>query len=172
MKFYNHILGNRDYSLMETVHYGLRLPDVCSTFGEVDSVSVSNWACLKRGHILNFLQRGDRATHMSKLEIFNYRSILKRPPTIQDSYLQNISFYAFWRMYDCTKGKLVRRRREKMIAVNGLGWPTEAATSHPRHSEYARKTLYAYMPCVAFRESDYIDAAVNGYWDGDWMRTT
>ena len=40
MKYYNRILGNRDYSLFEVVHYGLRLPGTISNFGNVESVSV------------------------------------------------------------------------------------------------------------------------------------
>ena len=47
MQLYNRILGDRDYSLFEVVHFGLRLPGVLSGFGEVRSASVSNWAMLK-----------------------------------------------------------------------------------------------------------------------------
>ena len=47
MKFYNRILGDRDYSLFEVAHFGLRLPGVLSSFGDVRSASVSNWATLK-----------------------------------------------------------------------------------------------------------------------------
>ena len=48
MKFYNRLLGNRDYSLFEVVHFGLRLPGTLSSFGPVESVSVSNWSSVKR----------------------------------------------------------------------------------------------------------------------------
>ena len=37
MKFYNRLLGNRDYSLFEVVHFGLRLPGTLSSFGPVES---------------------------------------------------------------------------------------------------------------------------------------
>ena len=71
MKFYNRLLGNRDYSLFEVVHFGLRLPGTLSSFGPVESVSVSNWSSVKRGASLRGLPKGDRVTHLSKLEIFN-----------------------------------------------------------------------------------------------------
>ena len=47
MKFYSRVLGGRDYSLLETLHFGLRLPATLSSFGEVRSVSVYEWAVVK-----------------------------------------------------------------------------------------------------------------------------
>ena len=44
MKFYSKVLGGRDYSLLEAVHFGLRLPATISSFGEVRSVSISDWS--------------------------------------------------------------------------------------------------------------------------------
>ena len=52
MKFYSRILGHRDYSLFEVLHFGLGLPGVLSSFGNVSTASVSNWAALKRGEAL------------------------------------------------------------------------------------------------------------------------
>jgi hypothetical protein len=49
MKFYNQMLGNRDYSLLEVLHFGLRLPGVVSSLGAVRDVSVSQWTALRRG---------------------------------------------------------------------------------------------------------------------------
>ena len=43
MKFYNQMLANRDYSLLEVLHFGLRLPGVVSSLGPVRDVSVSHW---------------------------------------------------------------------------------------------------------------------------------
>jgi hypothetical protein len=48
MKFYSHLLGNRDYSLLEVLHFGLRLPGVVSSFGPIENVSVSTWAAVRR----------------------------------------------------------------------------------------------------------------------------
>ena len=38
-----------------------------------------------------------------------------------------------------------------MIALTGNGWPTQAKRSHKFHEEYAKKTLYAYMPCAGLQ---------------------
>ena len=42
MKAYSQVLGGRDYSLLETMHFGLRLPGTLSSFGQIHSVSVSD----------------------------------------------------------------------------------------------------------------------------------
>ena len=47
MKFYNRILGNRDYTLFEVVHHGLRLPAVISSFGDVFNASLSSWRAVR-----------------------------------------------------------------------------------------------------------------------------
>ena len=47
MKFYSKVIGDRDYSLFETVHFGLRLPATLSSLPDPVSVSVSDWASLK-----------------------------------------------------------------------------------------------------------------------------
>ena len=47
LKIYSRILGDRDYSLFEVMHFGLRLPGVLSSFGDVHKASVSNWGTLK-----------------------------------------------------------------------------------------------------------------------------
>ena len=41
MKFYSRTIGGRDFSLLETLHYGLRLPNALSTFGTVRTDSLS-----------------------------------------------------------------------------------------------------------------------------------
>ena len=40
-KFYSRILGDRDYSLLEVLHFGLRLPGAITSLGDVVSASVS-----------------------------------------------------------------------------------------------------------------------------------
>ena len=157
MKFYNRLLGNRDYSLFEVVHFGLRLPGTLSSFGPVESVSVSNWSSVKRGTSLRGLPKGERLTHLSKLEIFNARCELERPDSIPVQALENISFYCFWRLFYNNKNKLVKRRREKVLALNGTGWPAQAKRGHVHHEDYAKRTLYAYMPCAGLQGTEYVD---------------
>ena len=48
VKFYSRILGDRDYSLFEVMHFGLRLPGVLSSFGDVHKASVSNWGTFEK----------------------------------------------------------------------------------------------------------------------------
>ena len=38
------------------------------------------------------------------------------------------------------------------------------------HHEYARKTLYAYMPCLGLQGLDYIDNVVDAYYSGDYRK--
>ena len=70
MKFYSKLIGNRDYSLFEVAHFGLRLPGVLSSFGPVESITVSNWASLKRGKAFHDTKPDARVTHLNKSEFF------------------------------------------------------------------------------------------------------
>ena len=88
MKSYNQILGGRDYSLLETMHFGLRLPRTRSSFGNVDNISVSNWAPLKRGAALQFSTSTDRASHRSRIELFNERCNLNRSTKVSEEELR------------------------------------------------------------------------------------
>ena len=92
MKLYSRVIGDRDYSLFETVHFGLQLPGTLSSFGPVTSVSVSNWSSVKRGRSMQSAKSHDRVTYLSKLELFNQRQSLERPNYIQDKYLCDLSF--------------------------------------------------------------------------------
>ena len=168
MKFYNKLIGNRDYTLFEVVHFGLRLPGVLHSFGPVETVSLSNWATLKPGQAMAKAKLADRATYFSKLELFNHRVELQLPTSVSLDDLANISFYCFWRLYSVQGTRLRKRQREKMIAVNGCGWPRQAKVAHPLHQEYARKTLYAYAPCQNLAGSEYLDRAIEVHFQGNW----
>ena len=116
------------------------------------------------------MQSHERATNLSKLEVFNLRATFDRPTSIVENDLADISFYAFWRLYYLNGQRLVRRRTERFLALNGTGWPPQARRSHPQHVPYAQKTLYAYMPCAGTRGTDYIDDAVRLYFGGSWPK--
>ena len=64
MKIYSHILGDREYSLLEVMHYGLRLPATLSNLTPVVSVSVSNWSTIKKDLPMATLGGRDRATNL------------------------------------------------------------------------------------------------------------
>ena len=160
MKFYNEILGDRDYSLFEVVHFGLRLPGILSSFGEVRSASVSNWATVKPAQALARTKDHERVANKSALELFDARSDLRLPPGVSYEDVSNISFYAFSRMFDVVKGAIVRKQKEKFVALSGNGWPAQAKRTHELHREYARKTLHAYMPCHGLSGTEYVDAVV------------
>ena len=100
------------------------------------------------------------ATNLSKLDIFNRSGEFKRAARVTDSMLSGISFYTCWRRFAYSGGRLSKRQREAFIAVNGAGWPRQAATIHAMHADYAKKTLYAYMPCAGLRGTDFIDEIV------------
>ena len=136
MKIYSKLIGNRDYTLFEVVHFGLRLPGVLHSSGPVESVSLSNWASVKQGRSMTMTPASDRATYRSKLELFNQRVDLQLPTSVVPEELENISFYCFWRLYSVQGNRLRKRQREKMIALNGCGWPRQAKATHPLHHEY------------------------------------
>ena len=54
-KFYNRVIGNRDYTLFEVVRYGIRLPPILSSFGDVHNASLSSWKALKPTKAIRFL---------------------------------------------------------------------------------------------------------------------
>ena len=83
MKFYSKAIGCRDYTLLETVHYGLRLPAILTSFGSVRQVGVSDWACVKSHAALQSLDAGGRASTYNKLELFDSRGDLRRPRGLQ-----------------------------------------------------------------------------------------
>ena len=139
-----------------------------SSFGDVRPASVSNWATLKPAEALQRTKEHHRATNKSALELFNARADLKRPASIQLEDLENISFYAFSRMYDVSKGSIVKKHTEKFVAVTGNGWPAQAKRTHELHRDYARKTLHAYMPCAGLRGVDYIDYVVRTHYAGSY----
>ena len=94
------------------MHFGLRLPGTISSFGSVHSISVSNWAPLKRGIAMARTRKNERATHYSKVEAFDARETLARPSQIHEIDLQDISFYAFWRMFDVHGKRLSKNMHE------------------------------------------------------------
>ena len=69
MKFYNKVIGDRDFSLLEVVHVGPGLSAKLSSFGTVATASVSNWCTVKQGLNLRALKPDQRATNLSKLEL-------------------------------------------------------------------------------------------------------
>ncbi len=168
MKFYSRILGDRDYSLFEVFHFGLRLPGVLTTFGNVESFSMSNWTAVQPHVKLGGAEDADRATYLSKLEKFNRRCSLKRGSQIMDRHLEGLSAYAFARMYYFEGTRVIRRRKEAIISLTGVGWPPHAQRSHKAHVEYARRTLYAYMPCPGPSGTEYIDEACVRHYRGCW----
>ena len=150
------------------LHLGLRVPGVVSSFGDVKRASVSNWASLKKSHAAQRLKKTDRVTNKSALETFNHRYDLQRPGKVPLEAVQNLSYYAFWWRFDVDCGRLVLKQREKFVALSGNGWPAQAKRDRKLHVEYARKTLYAYVPCPGYAGTDYIDAAARTYFEGSY----
>ena len=100
---------------MEAVHFGLNLPGTISSFGSVNSVSVSNWTAIKRGTHLSKISSDSRATYFNKVELFNMRQHLQKPNSIHDDHLADLSFYAFWRMYDVNKMTIKNEGTKKSL---------------------------------------------------------
>ena len=129
---------------------------------------MSDWSSLKRGKSYAHTLSSDRVTNYNKLELFSRRGALVRPSSVSDETLSNLSFYAFWRLFSVTSNKLRKRRQEKMVVLNGCGWPRQAKRTHAQHTEYAKRTLYAYAPCAGLQGTEYLDAAVARFFKNDW----
>ena len=69
-------------------------------------------------------------------------------------------------MYDVYKGRLIQKRKEKFVSLTGNGWPSQAKRSHKLHEEYAKETLYAYMPCRGLAGTEYIDGVARRCYGG------
>ena len=78
--------------------------------------------------------------------------------------------YAFWRLFDVVKGKLVRKQKEQFIALSGTGWSHHAkyAEECAKHAEYCKRTLLAYMPCPGLEGTSYIVTAVREHFQNCW----
>ena len=127
MKFYSQIIGGRDYSLLETVHFGIRLPGTLSSFGDVEPCSLSSYARVKPRSVLKTLDDAEKATTDNKLQCFNKRFSYRRPKSTADHLLENLSFYTFWRMFHINGTMLSQHKQEKFVAITSTGWPQEAA---------------------------------------------
>ena len=138
MKFYNKLIGGRDYSIFEVLHFGLKLPGTISRFGSVDSCSVSNWSVLKHPQIIKKLEKGERCNELSKLEIFNVRAALERPRTIALEDLVNISFYAFWRLYYVDKKTTCETIQRKTCCYQRC-WLATTSKNHLQGSRAVRE---------------------------------
>ena len=80
--------------------------------------------------------------------------------------------YAFWRLFDVVKGKLVRKQKEQFIALSGTGWPRHAkyVKGCQKHEEYCKRTLLAYMPYPGLQGTSYTVAAVQAHFKKSWPR--
>ena len=86
MKFYNRVLGDRDYTLFEVVRTGLRLPPILSSFGTVENLSLSSWRTLRRPAATSGADDEDElVVSANKVDVFNLRASLPRPPSIADT---------------------------------------------------------------------------------------
>ena len=68
----------------------------------------------------------------------------------------------------CSKVQDREENKERFVAINGLGWPSHAKTTHDKHIEFATKTLIAYSPCPALEGTQYIHDMVERYFNNDW----
>ena len=95
---------------------------------------------------------------------------MARSQTVSLDDLRDLSFYAFWRLFNVNKGKIGRREKEAIVAITGTGWPSHAAVTHQYHENYARRILYAYMPCQGLSGTEYIDVLVREVYDGSYPK--
>ena len=109
-------------------------------------------------------------TNATKMELFSERGTLARAQTISAEDLRDLSFYAFWRLFNVKGGKISRRDKEAIVAITGTGWPSHAAVTHQYHEHYARRILYAYMPCPALKGIEYVHEVVETYYGNSYAQ--
>ena len=131
-------------------------------------MSISDWSVVKRGPALTNTKRDERVTFRNKREVFDDRAFLERPTTVSVNDLKNLSMYAFWRLFDVNKNKLVRKRQERFVALSGTGWPKQADMQHAQHAEYAKRTLFAYMPCAGLSGTEFVTEYVRTHCGDSW----
>ena len=112
---------------------------------------------------MNKTEDDDIAFYMNKKEQFANRGSLTLPRTVHVSALENLSLYAFYRQFYVQGNRLHFRQKEKFLTLTGLGFPAQAARDHADHEFFAKRTLYAYMPCAGLRGLDYIDNIVERF---------
>ena len=132
------------------------------------SVSISDWSTVKPAAVLRRQPKTARATWANKRELFDDRAVLDRPASIPLADLENLSLYAFWRLFDVVKGKIVRKQKEKFVVLSGTGWQSHARADHRQHEEYARRTLLAYAPCLGVQGTESVVELVRSRFRGSW----
>ena len=99
---------------------------------------MSGWASLKAGFEYSRTNKNARITNLSKIQLFNARTEFHTAKHLPAEDLHNISFYAFWRLFDVRSGHVSRRQREAIVSLTGTGWPSHAQRTHPQHLQYAK----------------------------------
>ena len=146
----------------------LDCPRPFPVFGTVDNASVSDWHALKTGRAMSQADEDTDAVFANKRDQFGARGEYPRAKTISADDLENISFYAFHRLFYVQGNRLHKRHKERFLSISGLGYPAQAARDHAEHEFYARRTLYAYMPCAGFQGVEYIDDIVQTHFEGSY----
>jgi hypothetical protein len=73
-------------------------------------------------------------------------------------------------MFDVSSLRIRQRQHEAIVALNGTGWPAQAKRSQKNHTDYAKKTLYAYMPCSDTSGTESIDELVRSRFGSSYPR--
>ena len=71
-------------------------------------------------------------------------------------------------MYDVAGGRLVRKQKEKFVALSGTGWQSHAGGHHPQHEGCARRTLLAHVLCLGVQGTDSVVELVRSRFRGSW----
>ena len=93
-----------------------------TSFGDVVPVSVSRWASLKPQKEIMRSDLDQRVTRRSKMELFSARGQLMRSSNVLIEDISNLSFYAFWRLFEVKGNKIARRRGDKRLNGVFLSW--------------------------------------------------
>jgi len=160
-KVYTRTLGDRDYSLYETVQIGLNLPQVTPLL-EVVSLNANGPRRLKTGPELSHEGEDAVLTWDSKVDKFNKRLALvhKQYPRPRQQAereellkeLRDMSMYEFYCKYYVSRGRICRSRKPVAIMVTPSMSADAANVDDGRHSNYARCCVVAYWRMMPTKE--------------------
>ena len=157
-KFYSRTLGDRDYTIMEAMFLGLRLPLMFSLLPVVSLNTTGTRALKTAAQMLN-AGPDEEIAWSSKVDKFDDRlGLLRRhfPRPEQDplrlyweSLVQDTSLYEFYWKYNVYRGRIAKTTQDVCLMVTPALCASSACVTHDRHEIFARTCVVAYWRCIS-----------------------
>ena len=178
-KFYSRMLGERDYSLFETVHIGLGLP-LMHEIMPVVGLNTAGTRVMKTTEQLAKVDQGGQVTWPSKVDKFDDRLQAARRRfrkqddvgggmrRVAEEEVHYVSFYEFWEKHTISRGRVNNAQVTVALQVTPGHSAACAGVGDSGHEGYARTCVIAYWRMVpTLRRYQMIEEAG---WDVDVRR--